>query len=162
MENLMKEMMKVWIHLKDFEFVIDVNMKQKTGMTQMDSRHIWTKYEEDEDDNIFCKFCDEKFANIPNMIMHKKIKHREKQIIVRTIMVVAVHLKTESAGFFIPETMKFLDVIFVNKHFLNKSQFMQHRKLYHAEKNENIIEQVGPMPESNSILKCILGPKSVG
>ena len=33
MENLMKEMMKVWIHLKDFEFVIDVNMKQKTGMT---------------------------------------------------------------------------------------------------------------------------------
>ena len=41
-------------------------------------KHLLTKHEEDEDGNIFCKFCDEKFANIPNMMMHKKIKHREK------------------------------------------------------------------------------------
>ena len=26
---------------------------------------------------VFCKFCDEKFANIPNIMMHKKMKHRE-------------------------------------------------------------------------------------
>ena len=36
--------------------------------------HLWYEHEED----VFCKFCDEKFVNIPNMMMHKKIKHREK------------------------------------------------------------------------------------
>ena len=40
--------------------------------------HLWYGHEEDEDGHVFCKFCDEKFANIPNMMMHKKIKHREK------------------------------------------------------------------------------------
>ena len=40
--------------------------------------HIWTEHEEDEDGTICCKFCDEKFANIPNLMTHKKIKHREK------------------------------------------------------------------------------------
>ena len=33
MEGLMKGVMKIWILLKDFEFVIDVTMKQKTSMT---------------------------------------------------------------------------------------------------------------------------------
>ena len=40
--------------------------------------HLRYEHEEDEDGHVFCKFCDEKFANIPNMMMHKKIKHREK------------------------------------------------------------------------------------
>ena len=38
--------------------------------------HIWTEHEEDEDGHTNCKFCDEKFANVANLMMHKKIKHR--------------------------------------------------------------------------------------
>ena len=49
--------------------------------------HLWYGHEEDEVGHVFCKFCDGKFANIPNMMMHIKIKHREK-----TMMLVAVHL----------------------------------------------------------------------
>ena len=33
--------------------------------------HLWYGHEEDEDGHVFCKFCDERFANIPNMMMHK-------------------------------------------------------------------------------------------
>ena len=40
--------------------------------------HLWYGHEEDDDGHVFCKFCNEKFVNIPNMMMHKKIKHREK------------------------------------------------------------------------------------
>ena len=35
--------------------------------------HIWYEHEEDEDGDLSCNFCDEKFANIPDMMMHKKI-----------------------------------------------------------------------------------------
>ena len=37
-----------------------------------------TEHEEDEDRPITCKFCGEKFVSIANMMIHKKIKHREK------------------------------------------------------------------------------------
>ena len=47
------------------------------------------------------------------MMMHIKIKHREK-----TMMLVAVHLQTRSAGFSTQETMKILSVIFVNKNLI--------------------------------------------
>ena len=40
--------------------------------------HIWTEHEEDEDGKITCKFCDEKFVNVANLMKHKKVKHREK------------------------------------------------------------------------------------
>ena len=40
--------------------------------------HLWYGHEEDEDGQLFCKFRDEKFANIPNMMMREKMKHREK------------------------------------------------------------------------------------
>ena len=39
---------------------------------------IWTEHEEDEEGHLTCKFCGEKFASIANMMIHKKIKHREK------------------------------------------------------------------------------------
>ena len=35
--------------------------------------HLWYGHEEDEDGHVFCKFCDEKFANIPNMMHREKI-----------------------------------------------------------------------------------------
>ena len=41
----------------------DVNIKQKTDL----DGKILTEHEEDEDGTIFCKFCDEKFANILNI-----------------------------------------------------------------------------------------------
>ena len=40
--------------------------------------HIWTEHEEDEDGEIKCKFCDERFANVANLMKHKKVKHKEK------------------------------------------------------------------------------------
>ena len=63
--------------------------------------HLWYEHEEDENGDVFCKFCDEKFANIQNMMMHKKINLREKIDFCQT-----------------PETMKVLSVIFVNKHLI--------------------------------------------
>ena len=40
--------------------------------------HLWSEHEDDEDGTIICKFCEEKFASIANLMTHKKIKHREK------------------------------------------------------------------------------------
>ena len=65
--------MKIWILLKDFEFVIDVTMKQKTDMNWMDTFGMNRKKMRMVMFPVFCKFCDEKIANIANMMMHKKI-----------------------------------------------------------------------------------------
>ena len=40
--------------------------------------HRWSEHEDNQDGNINCKFCDEKFASAANLMKHKKIKHREK------------------------------------------------------------------------------------
>ena len=34
--------------------------------------HIWTEHEDDKDGKINCKLCDEKFANVANLMKHKK------------------------------------------------------------------------------------------
>jgi len=65
--------MKIWILLKDFEFAINVTMKQKTDMNWMDTFDMNRKKMRMVMCHVFCKFCDEKFAKIPNMMMHKKI-----------------------------------------------------------------------------------------
>ena len=38
--------------------------------------HKWPEHEDDEDGNINCKFCNEKFASVANLMRHRKIKHR--------------------------------------------------------------------------------------
>ena len=45
--------------------------------------HLWSEHEEDEDGHVLCKFCCEKFANVANLMKHKKIKHREKVVVCK-------------------------------------------------------------------------------
>ena len=40
--------------------------------TDMNWIDLFYEHKEDEDGHLFCTFCDEKFVNIPNMMMHKK------------------------------------------------------------------------------------------
>ena len=95
--------------------------------------HIWTEHEEDEDGNIFCKFCDEKFANIPNMMMHKKIKHKEKIDYCQNFNAGGCPFEDRKCWFLHTRNNEIFKYNICEQTFSKKSQFMQHRKLHHAE-----------------------------
>ena len=101
-------------------------------MYEMDG-HTWTEHEEDEEGAIFCKFCNEKFANVPNMMTHKKIKHREKINYCQNYNSNGCPYDDRKCWFLHIRTSEAFECNICDQTFLGKSQFMKHRKSEHSE-----------------------------
>ena len=93
--------------------------------------HIWTEHEEDEEGHVTCKFCSEKFATIANMMMHKKIKHREKIAICQNFIADGCPFEDKRCWFLHIESNETFKCNKCDKNFQTKSEFMQHRKKQH-------------------------------
>ena len=89
--------------------------------------------EDDEDGTIICKICEEKFANVANLMKHKKMKHREKVENCQNynnggcpfedIRCWFLHLKSD-------DTFR---CTICDQTFPSKSNFMTHRRQHHNE-----------------------------
>ena len=99
---------------------------------QLDA-HLWSEHEEDEEGAIFCKFCNEKFANIPNMMIHKKIKHKEKINYCQNFNSNGCPYEDRKCWFLHTKTSEAFKCNICDQTFLEKSQFMKHRKSEHPE-----------------------------
>ena len=95
--------------------------------------HIWSEHEEDEDGTICCNFCDEKFANISNMMIHKKIKHREKINFCQNFNSSGCPFEDKKCWFLHTRNSEIFKCNICDKTFFEKSQFMKHRKTKHPE-----------------------------
>ena len=93
--------------------------------------HIWTEHEEDEEGQIRCKFCGQKFANVANLMMHKKIKHREKIATCQNFIEGGCPFEDKRCWFLHIENNETFKCNICKKTFPTKSQFMQHRKNQH-------------------------------
>ena len=95
--------------------------------------HIWTEHEEDEDGTIFCKFCDEKFANIPNIMIHKKRKHKEKINYCQNYNGNGCPFEDRKCWFLHDRNSETFKCNICEQTFSEKSEFMKHRKNKHPE-----------------------------
>ena len=95
--------------------------------------HLWYGHEEDEDGHVFCKFCDEKFVNIPNMMMHKKIKHREKIDFCQNYNAGGCPFEDKKCWFLNTRNIESFKCTICEQTFNTKSNFMQHRRVRHPE-----------------------------
>ena len=89
------------------------------------------KHEEDEEGHVTCKFCSEKFANIASMMMHKKIKQREKIAICQNFNRDGCPFEEDRCWFLHIKSNETFRCNKCDKTFQTKSQFMQHRKKQH-------------------------------
>ena len=99
--------------------------------------HIWTEHEEDEDGHINCKFCDEKFANVANLMMHKKIKHREKINSCQNFNAGGCPFQDKKCWFLHIKSNESFECSICDQTFSSKSHFMLHRKYQHTEMVQN-------------------------
>ena len=95
--------------------------------------HIWTKHEEDEEGKINCKFCDEKFANIANLMKHKKVKHREKIAFCQNYNSGGCPFDDMKCWFLHIRNDETFKCNICDQTFKTKANFMHHRKLKHSE-----------------------------
>ena len=95
--------------------------------------HIWMEHEEDEDGQILCKFCCEKFANIANLMKHKKIKHREKVSICKNYNDIGCPFEDQKCWFLHLRYEEEFRCNICDTSFQSKSDFMKHRKTKHKE-----------------------------
>ena len=95
--------------------------------------HIWTEHEEDEDGKVTCKFCDEKFANVANLMRHKKVKHREKIAFCQNYNSGGCPFDEMKCWFLHIRNDETFRCNICNQTFQTKTNFMQHRKLKHNE-----------------------------
>ena len=93
--------------------------------------HRWSEHEEDEDGHIICKFCDETFANVGNLMKHKKIKHREKVAICQNHNSIGCPFEDEKCWFLHITSNESFKCNICEEHFQTRSNFMKHRKSKH-------------------------------
>ena len=93
--------------------------------------HIWMEHEEDEEGHITCKFCRERFANVANLMVHKKIKHKEKIATCKNFIEGGCPFEDKRCWFLHIKNSETFNCNICNQNFLTKSQFMQHRKSQH-------------------------------
>ena len=94
--------------------------------------HRWSEHEEDEDGHIICKFCDEKFANVGNLMKHKKLKHREKVAICKHYNSIGCPFEDEKCWFLHIKSNETFKCNICEENFNTKSNFMEHRKSKHG------------------------------
>ena len=94
---------------------------------------MWSEHEEDEDGQIFCKFCCEKFANVANLMKHKKIKHREKVVVCKNFNDRGCPFEDIKCWFLHMRNEENFKCNICNITFECKNEFMKHRKLKHIE-----------------------------
>ena len=95
--------------------------------------HIWTEHEEDEDGKITCKFCDQIFANVANLMKHKKVKHREKVAFCQHFNAGGCPFNDIKCWFLHIRNNETFECNICNETFKSKTNFMHHRKLEHSE-----------------------------
>ena len=96
--------------------------------------HIWSEHEEDEDGKIICKFCNEMFANLANMMKHKKMKHREKVSICKNYNDIGCPFEEKKCWFLHITNEETFKCNICDTTFESKSDFMKHRKKKHKER----------------------------
>ena len=79
------------------------------------------------------KFCDEKFANIPNLMNHKKIKHREKIDYCKNFNKDGCPFEDRKCWFLHTKNNETFKCNLCEQTFSEKSEFMKHRKDLHPE-----------------------------
>ena len=95
--------------------------------------HKWSEHEEDEDGSILCKFCDETFANVGNLMKHKKLKHREKVAICLNYNENGCPYEDRKCWFLHIKNNEEFKFNICDENFQPKSKFMKHRKNHHTE-----------------------------
>ena len=95
--------------------------------------HRWSEHDEDEDGNIICKICDEKFANVGNLMKHKKLKHREKVAICINYNANGCPFEDKKCWFLHMQSNEDFKCNICDERFQTKSKFMNHRKNQHQE-----------------------------
>ena len=95
--------------------------------------HLWSEHEDDEDGTIICKFCEEKFASIANLMTHKKIKHREKIKICENYNAEGCPFEDRKCWFLHIKSIEIFKCNICDETFSSKGHFMQHRKIKHIE-----------------------------
>ena len=89
--------------------------------------HIWSEHEEDEDEKIICKFCNEMFANLANMMKHKKMKHREKVSICKNYNDIGCPFEDQKCWFLHLRNEEEFRCNICDTSFQSKSDFMKHK-----------------------------------
>ena len=95
--------------------------------------HTWTEHEDDDDGHIKCQICDENFANVGNLMKHKKIKHREKVASCQNYNSGGCPFDDSKCWFIHIKYNEDFKCIICDETFHSKSYFMQHRKNQHSE-----------------------------
>ena len=90
--------------------------------------HRWSEHEEDEDGQIICKICEEKFASVGNLMKHKKLKHREKVSVCQNYNTNGCPFEDHKCWFLHMQSEEEFKCNICEENFKSKSDFMRHRK----------------------------------
>ena len=93
--------------------------------------HRWSEHEEDEDGHIICKFCDERFASVRNLMKHKKSKHKEKIALCENYNANGCPFEDDKCWFLHMQRNENFKCNICKEDFQSKSNFMKHRKTQH-------------------------------
>ena len=95
--------------------------------------HRWSEHEEDEDGLINCKICEENFANIGNLMKHKKLKHREKVAACQNYNANGCPFEESKCWFIHMQSNEDFKCNLCQENFISKSNFMKHRISKHRD-----------------------------
>ena len=95
--------------------------------------HEWSEHEDDEDGIIICKICEEKFANVANLMKHKKMKHRERVENCHNYNNGGCPFEDIRCWFLHLRSNDTFKCTICDQTFLSQSNFMLHRRQHHIE-----------------------------
>ena len=114
--------------------------------------HFWGEHDDAENETIYCKFCDEIFVSLHDLMKHKKTNHREKVSLCDNFSNGSCIYGDENCWFLHEnetEKIKEFKCNFCKKEFYKTSDFLKHRKIEH--------EQLVPACNRFKDGKCIFG-----
>ena len=132
---------------------IEILLKENNDLKRYDlDAHFWGEHDEAENETIYCKFCDEIFVSLHDLMKHKKTNHREKVSLCDNFSNGSCIYGDENCWFVHEnetEKIKEFKCNFCKKEFYKTSDFLKHRKMEH--------EQLVPVCNRFKDGKCIFG-----
>ena len=114
--------------------------------------HFWSEHDEEESAPLTCKFCDESFKTLNDLMKHKKLKHIENVSFCRYFSTNSCIYGDKNCWFVHEEEPEPVDTYKCNlceSEFNSPPEFLRHRKKYH--------EQIVPLCNKFDSGECIFG-----
>ena len=99
--------------------------------------HTWSEHEEAEYYTIQCKFCDEAFHTLGDMMLHKKERHAVKVIDCRNFSIGQCSFGEDKCWFVHNNTIENFKCNMCDQTFHSRSDVMKHRKNMHLDCIQN-------------------------